>query len=265
MRKNSPFPGMDPYLERYWGDIHHSLVQYVRDQIQEQLPSNLRARVEERIFLESDEGWSRNVYPDVRIFQRPGTETTRAREESVGNIAVAEPLILQMRNDPITEGYIEIRDGESGNKVITVIEVLSPANKAGGNGTMEYLQKQHEVLSGKISLVEIDLLRKGRHITAVPWEFVPEPQRSLFHVCVKRGWRYKEVEFYCIGLRDRLSTVAIPLRPQDQDVRLDLQALIDQAYRMGRYGDIDYTKPLDPPLEPADAAWAAALAADSTV
>jgi hypothetical protein len=23
---NSPFPGMDPYLERYWGDVHDAFI-----------------------------------------------------------------------------------------------------------------------------------------------------------------------------------------------------------------------------------------------
>jgi hypothetical protein len=25
-----PFPGLDPYLQQHWGDVHHSLIQYSR-------------------------------------------------------------------------------------------------------------------------------------------------------------------------------------------------------------------------------------------
>ena len=39
----SPFPGMDPYLERFWGDVHSRLVTYACDQIQERLPVDLIA------------------------------------------------------------------------------------------------------------------------------------------------------------------------------------------------------------------------------
>ena len=39
----SPFPGMDPYLERHWGDVHQALVTYIRDQLQASLPDDLRA------------------------------------------------------------------------------------------------------------------------------------------------------------------------------------------------------------------------------
>ena len=32
----SPFPGMDPYLEEpsFWPDVHHELIATIRDQIQ---------------------------------------------------------------------------------------------------------------------------------------------------------------------------------------------------------------------------------------
>lgn len=67
----SPYPGMDPYLEQFWPDIHASLIIYAHDQIEEQLPGNLIARVEERVVLETEEE-PRAVYPDVKITERPG-------------------------------------------------------------------------------------------------------------------------------------------------------------------------------------------------
>ena len=42
---NSPFPGMDPYLEQYWQDVHARLILYACDQLEDQLPGNLIARV----------------------------------------------------------------------------------------------------------------------------------------------------------------------------------------------------------------------------
>ena len=70
-------------------------------------------------------------------------------------------------------------------------------------------------------------------------------------------------EVYPVPLRRALPTIRIPLREGDADARLDLQALIEQTYRNGAYGStIDYTQPPDPPLDPADAAWAAELAAN---
>ena len=54
----SPFPGMDPYLEEHWRDIHHRFLTYACDELQELLPRDLRARLEERVFVEPD-GWRR--------------------------------------------------------------------------------------------------------------------------------------------------------------------------------------------------------------
>ncbi len=51
----SPFPGMDPYLEQFWPDVHARMIFYACDQLEEQLPGNLIARVEERVVLETEE------------------------------------------------------------------------------------------------------------------------------------------------------------------------------------------------------------------
>ena len=55
----------------HWGDVHATLIIYAREQLQRQLPSELRARVEERVFVESDDRELRSVYPDVRVYERP--------------------------------------------------------------------------------------------------------------------------------------------------------------------------------------------------
>jgi hypothetical protein len=260
MDETNPFPGMNPYLERHWGDIHHSIIQYARDHLSVQLPDALRARVEERVFLEDSEGWTRSIYPDVRIIERKPAAFLPATgveaDTDSGGVAIEEPLVLRFHNDPITEGFIEIRDGESGNRVITVIEILSPANKAGGNGTAAYKQKQREVQAGDASLVEIDLLRGGQRVTLVPWDRIPLSHRTTYHALVHRGWRGGEAEVYRLPLQRRLPTLRIPLRQSDPDALLDLQVLIEQAYRMGRYDDLDYRHEPDPPLSPEDTAWA---------
>ena len=68
-RMKSPFPGMDPYLESHWLDVHSSLVTSARDALNEQLPDDLVASVEERIAVESEGGTDRLISPDVRVFE----------------------------------------------------------------------------------------------------------------------------------------------------------------------------------------------------
>jgi hypothetical protein len=44
----SPFPGMDPFLENIWRDVHVSLIVHSSAQLNEQLPNQFRCRIEER-------------------------------------------------------------------------------------------------------------------------------------------------------------------------------------------------------------------------
>src|SRR5687768_5007728 len=52
----SPFPGMDPYLEARWSNIHAALCPAIQAALQPLLPSGLRARANEEIVLESAGG-----------------------------------------------------------------------------------------------------------------------------------------------------------------------------------------------------------------
>ena len=77
----SPFPGMDPYLESHWGDIHARIVIYACDQLQPALPKPLIARVEERVFVESALDSRRALVPDVRIIERRGSKRSKNKNQ----------------------------------------------------------------------------------------------------------------------------------------------------------------------------------------
>jgi hypothetical protein len=251
----SPFPGMDPYVEQFWRDVHASLIIYARDQLQGNLPGDLRARVGERVVVEPAQGEDRNVYPDIRVVERGRGPSAAGATEA--DVAVLEPVILQLEDEPMTETFIEIIDAGSGKRVVTVIEVLSLANKLPGDSHEKYKQKQEELRAGGVSLVEVDLLRAGQRRLGVPYHRVPVSHRTAYQVCVRRGWQPAAVEIYPVPLRRPLPTVKIPLRRTDADVSLDLQTLIEQCYRNGGYdADIDYHGDPDLPLAPDDARWA---------
>jgi hypothetical protein len=244
---------MDPYLEAHWGDVHAALIVYAREQLQRQLPGNLRARVEERVFVESDDVELRSVYPDVRVYEHPrGRDRS---EQTGGGTAVAEPLLVQRKSEPVTETFIEIREAGSGGRVITVIELVSMSNKQPGDGRTLYLKKQAELVAGGVNSVEIDLLRAGQHVIAAPPEQLPRPYRGPYRICVWRAARPDLWEVYRVPLEERLPAIAIPLRPSDADVALDLQPLVDRCYETGAYDDLDYTRPPDPPLDADAEAW----------
>src|ERR1700740_1853795 len=89
----SPFPGMDPYLEAHWRDVHASLIIYARDQLQPQLPGKLFARVEERLVIEPEDGDERSIYPDVHVVERP-TKKGGGALLAVGR-AASEPIVVE--------------------------------------------------------------------------------------------------------------------------------------------------------------------------
>jgi hypothetical protein len=250
----SPFPGMDPYLERHWRDVHQRLIMYLCDTIESALPDDLVVRTEERVYVESDDdGSARHIGPDARIIEQPTTAAPRLRQ-AAGGVAVAEPLLIPLRDEPVTESYVNITD--PAGQLVTVIEVLSPSNKTPGEGRDLYRQKQRELLLSDVGLVEIDLIRSGPSAVMLPESRRPRRSGTTYCVCVKRGWDRLNAEYYPLPLRERLPGIEVPLRRDDRPLVLDLQALVDRAYEKGRYDRIDYRKPCVPPLEGEDAAWA---------
>lgn len=256
MTRRGPFPGMDPWLESRWAHIHHSLVGLASDSLNDQLPDDLLARIDERVYVGYTDGESRHILPDVAVLQTEGFPRTGG-----GGLAMAtvdEPVMLSLKDELPTEGYIEIVEARDESKIITAIEVLSPTNKLQSGPRREYRQKRREYHHAGVSVVEIDLLRCGKHLIDVPKDKIPERIRTPYKVCVRRSWSRNEraVEYYPIPLRSRLPRIRIPLRPTDPDAALDLQALLDNAYIRGRYDRTDYSRLLDPPLSDDDFSWA---------
>lgn len=258
--KKSPFPGMDPYLEPFWGDVHTSLIVYFRDQIDDQLPGDLQARVEESLMVDA-ETYSRRILPDVQVVDRPGVTFQAGDSES--EIAVAEPCIVALPNEVRTERHIEIIDRNSNNRVVTAIELLSPANKCKGPGRDAYMRKQKEYIDSGVNLVEIDLIRQGTFVVAIPETLVPHHCRTPYIICIRRANRQSEAELIRVPLQESLPNIAIPLRPTDSDIVLRLQPLLDECYRRGRYMSLDYTSALTPQLSDDDQLWVDQLLASS--
>jgi len=255
------FPGMDPYLEnpQLWPGLHHALVVYIRDHLRPLIGPRYVAAVEDRVYLE---GPDREVIPDVWV--RRGLAESPARPHSVTESAVAvleeeTPLLVNVPALEIHEPYITILDRMSGQKIVTVIEVVSPTNKYAGSGRKSYLLKQEEVLGSDAHLVEIDLLRTGHPVLAIPERIARRRAGDYDYLtCVNRAKEDREdYELYPARLRNKLPRILIPLAGDDADVRLEIQGVLNQAYDAGSYRDrIDYRKPCTPPLTPEDQAWA---------
>jgi len=223
------------------------------DQMAPLLRPRYIASTGERVYVEGLD--PRPILPDVWL--------RRTRPEG-GGLAVAdaavvdEPVVVEVPDMEIHEPYIEILDRESGMRVVTVIELVSPSNKYAGPGRDAYLAKQQEIVHSDVHLVEIDLLRYGPHVLAVPearlrGRFVYDYVMSVNRANKPRN----RFEVYPRSVRQRLPRIRVPLAGDDPDVQLDIRAALKQAYEAGSYRDrIDYHAACQPPLDRDDQTWA---------
>jgi len=245
----SPFPGMDPFLEEpgLWPNVHQSLITYARDQLQGQVGARYFVAIGERVYVEEP---GRSLYPDVHVVEASAPGSGRAAPAP----AADEPTVILLEEVERREVFLEIQDAASGHRVVTVLEVLSPANKSPGRGRELYLRKQEEVLASEAHLVEVDLLRAGAPTVSLPERFA---RSSDYRVAVSRSGDRRRRELYGFGLRDPLPRARIPLLADDDDAVLDLGQVLAEAYARGAYARrVRYDGPLPPPpLSPDDMAW----------
>lgn len=138
--------------------------------------------------------------------------------------------------------------------VVTVIEVISPANKRAGKGRA-YETKRREVLSSPTDLVEIDLLRSGK-----PMRILSETQPSDYRILVSQGNRRPLAQLYCFSIRQEIPKFLLPLRSEDTEPLVDLQTLLFEVYEQAGFDlAIDYSLEPVPPLKEEDKSWVDAL------
>lgn len=255
MRRQSPFPGMDPFLEQpaLWPGVHHRLITTLSDMLTERVWPAYFVQIEERVYLVAPEHPDRwTIVPDVFVVRGAPRASTDATAETITTPTLVAPLV----DLAVREWYIEIHDTRS-REVVTTIELLSPFNKAPGTqGRDDFLRKRGRVMGSRASWIEIDLLRAGER----PLEVVG---KSEYYTLLKRDEVADQFEVWYTDLRDPLPTIAIPLRAPDADVPLNLQLALETVYNRGGYAAaVDYDTPVPaPPLSPADTAWVAACLA----
>ena len=255
----SPFPGMDPFLEsQRWKSFHLGFLAEMRAFLNPRLLPRYVSDVEETLWLEDLDGDPE----ENATFRWSDLSVETAADESFtvtgvadagGSVATLEPRLMTRPRRTNRQRRVQIF-AVPDRRLVTVVELLSPANKS-GNGRRQYLTKQADLLSSGINLVEIDLLRGGRRLPVQE-----EPPDDDYLAFVSRPGLDDEepVEVYGWGLRDALPTIPVPLAGDDPAVPLDLAAVFAELYHRSAYAVLlDYARPLSPSLPPDDAAWVA--------
>ena len=214
----SPFPGMDPYLEddKLWPEFHHALVAGLYQALLPNLVDRYRARVGQRHYL-----------TEQALF------TSVVREEH-------------------HEDYIEIRQRTDG-RLITLIDVVSPANKVTSTGRSAYLDKRKEGKSASANLVELDLVLQGQPTLDYSREGLPDWD---YAVTVTRSTQPERYEIYTATLQKPLPRFRLPLSSDDRDTVLDLRTAFTRCYDQGGFAaKIDYGRDPSMPLNAEDRQW----------
>jgi hypothetical protein len=227
----SPFPGMDPYVERpaIWPDFHNRLITFICGALQPLLKPKYVALSQERLFVVES---NRPIYPDVSVLPS-GAKPNGGGGTAVATLEADTPALFELWYDEINEALIHIVEPAAGERVVTAIEVISPDNKAGA-GRDGYREKREELRQAGANLVEIDLLRDGAPIAYLSEEHLDSlpPWRYLVTVTRRKPLRQ---EVYPIPLQRRLPKVKVPLAEGDADVTLDLQAVFTRCWDEGPY------------------------------
>jgi len=214
----SPFPGMDPYLEvdTLWFSFQHQLVHSLYQILLPGLMDRYRARVAQRHYVN-----------EQALF------TSVVREEH-------------------HEQFIEIRQRSDG-KLVTLVDVVSPANKATPAGRTAYLDKRREGKNGNSNLVEIDLILQGQPMLDYSREGLPDWD---YAVTVTRSTQPERYEIYTATLEKRLPRFRLPLAGDDRDTVVDLQTAFTRAFDQGNFAEqIDYQKNPAAPLSIDHKKW----------
>jgi hypothetical protein len=212
---------MDPYLEnpKLWPAFQHQLLACLYQILLPGLVDRYRARVGTRTYVSE------------------------------------MPLFTSIIREQYTEEFIEIRNRTDG-KLVTLLEVVSPANKTTPAGRQAYLDARQQAITQKAGIVEIDLVMQGKPTLNYSRDGLPEYD---YAVTVTRSNAPDRYEIYTATLQKRLPKFKLPLAADDRDALLELQAAFARAYDLGTFANqIDYKGPAPPdvPLTTEHKTWA---------
>ena len=250
----SPFPGMNPYLERsdLWHGILSRVIVHLGDVLARQLRPEYMVRVDERMYVSEEtdnDGIRQARLPDVMILDDGGGASTSVAVVEAPRSKDAIPVRIPYQDEQ-RQRYLEVIR-VSNREVVAVIELLSPSNKT-SPGRQAYIAKRNQVFHSTLHLVEIDLLRVGR-----PMPVIGDVPPSHYRILVTNALSIDAIaHLYPCNIQSPIPTFVMPLVEGSEGIAIDLNPIIDEVYVLGSYDrDIDYQQDPEPPLSDSDRIW----------
>jgi Protein of unknown function (DUF4058) len=251
----NPFPGMNPYLEHpeLWHQVHNRLIVSLADAIAEQVAPQYFVSIEQRIYQSFNDPQSLVGIADVGIKQDPWVgNPSEYPEGGVGTLTKPQKVQVKMPWE-VKERYLEVREVAT-KTLITVIELLSPANKRAGEGRSLYETKRIKILNSMTHLVEIDLLRSGKPMMVQGAS--PALDRAQYRILVSRAGERPNADLFVFDLQEEIPDFPIPLRGELPEPIVRLQTLLNATDQRGRLDLlINYEAEPVPGLKEPDRRW----------
>ena len=126
----SPFPGMDPYLDRrnVWPDVHSALIVATRDALAPQVAPAYYVAIEERTYIVALDRAEFIGRPDVAMITAPMAAQPAGGAGTATAVASGAQTVVLPQFEEVHERYLEIRAVQT-HAVVAAVEMLSPSNK----------------------------------------------------------------------------------------------------------------------------------------
>jgi hypothetical protein len=249
----SPFPGMDPYLEHpsLWPDIHNSLIAAIRDELAPRLAPRYYVGLERRTYLMNLDDVVFIGRPDIAV----GSVQSHVIREAAPALAYGGIMTVEVpMKEEVGENFLEVREVKSG-RLVTVLELLSPANKLHSEGRKMYEEKREMIFRSRTNLVEIDLLRAGE-----PLPLRRKPAATDYRILVSHATERPRAQLIAFNLPTPIPTFVLPLLPGDEEPDVDLNGILHALYTRARFDlRLDYEQLPVPPLSAENTTWAQSL------
>lgn len=247
------YKGVNPHLNSFlqgkgggWETFHAAFLGNLTSYLDVYLPPNYYVLSEQSLQLtvqDRETGFEvarpSITIPDVLAYQRtPSTSATAPHPADTPTLVM--PL-LEMFDDEekvLSALIYYLEGGRYPGKLITRLELISPANKPLGSDYGHYLNRRRETLRAGVRLVEIDLLHerppmleampsyRERDEGAFPyWVIVSDPRPDP-----TEGKRY----LYGTSVNISLPVVSVPLEGEDS-VRIDFGEIYDKTANLRAY------------------------------
>lgn len=251
----TPFPGMDPYLERagVWEEVHTRLIVAMADALGPQVRPKYRVGVEQRTYLALLTPDERELVGKPDVLVSAPHRQAQPIQATAAAVGIAPRVARLPMPEEMTERYLEVRDVVTG-EVITVIEPLSPTNKLTRDGRRRYERKRLQVLGSATHFIEIDLLRAGEPF---PFQLHNDEAQSDYRIIVSRAPDRPLAAVYLFTIRDPIPDIPVPLQVGDAEPTLALNRLLHDVYDRAGYDlTMDYQQaPPPPPMSEQDLQW----------